>query len=167
MTSRRDLSEYVCKFTLIASFLEKKGRLSKGECKYKFVEGFPTAFRVQLIARLSLTYLDHYPEDPWPTDRVIQHTSFLLTGTLTSSYAPSPTASPLPPRTPAASPVPSHAPSHMPTLSSPLHESWRTPASPISPHEQPASQEAMFLGLAEEVSNTKDELDEEDKAALT
>ena len=57
--------------------------------------------------------------------------------------------------------------SHMPTLPLPLHESWRTPASPISPHEQPASCEAMFLGLAEEVSNAKDELDEEDKAMLT
>ena len=34
MTSRRDLGEYVRKFTLIASFLEKKGRLSKGECEY-------------------------------------------------------------------------------------------------------------------------------------
>ena len=44
MTSCRDLGEYVRKFTLIASFLEKKGRLSKGECEYKFVEGFPTAF---------------------------------------------------------------------------------------------------------------------------
>ena len=40
MTSRRDLGEYVCKFTLIASFLKKKGRLSKGEHEYKFVEGF-------------------------------------------------------------------------------------------------------------------------------
>ena len=44
MTSHRDLGEYVCKFTLIASFLEKKGRLSKGKHEYKFVEGFPTTF---------------------------------------------------------------------------------------------------------------------------
>ena len=108
MTSRRDLGEYIRKFTLIASFLEKKGRLSKGEREYKFVEGLPAAFRAQLITRLSLTYLDHYPEDPWPTDRVIQHASFLLTGSSTSSYAPSPTASPLPLHTPAAPLTPSH-----------------------------------------------------------
>ena len=127
MTSRRDLGEYVRKFTLIASFLEKKGRLSKGEREYKFVEGFPTTFRAQLIARLSLAYLDHYPEDPWPTDRVVQHASFLLTGSSTSLYAPSPTASPLP---------------------LPLNNT-------------------MFLGLANKVSDTEDELDEEDKAALT
>ena len=44
MTSRRDLGEYVRKFMLIASFLEKKGRLSKGEHEYKFVEGLPAAF---------------------------------------------------------------------------------------------------------------------------
>ena len=44
MTSHRDLGEYVRKFMLIASFLEKKGRLSKGEREYKFVEGFPAAF---------------------------------------------------------------------------------------------------------------------------
>ena len=149
MTSRRDLGEYVRKFTLIASFLEKKGRLSKGEREYKFVEGFPAVFRAQLIARLSLAYLDHYPKDPWPTDHVIQHASFLLTGSSTSSYAPSPTASPLPPRTPAAFPTPSHEPLH-------------TPAPPIPS----VSHEAMFLGLAEEVSHSEDELDEEDRAAL-
>ena len=44
MISHRDLGEYICKFTLIALFLEKKGRLSKGEREYKFVEGFPAAF---------------------------------------------------------------------------------------------------------------------------
>ena len=121
--------------------------------------------------RLSLAYLDHYPEDPWPTDHVIQHASFLLTGSSTSSYAASPTALPLPLRTHAASPTPSHELSHMSTspvsslplpLQKPLHE----PALPLSPHEQPASREAMFLGLVEEVSNTEDELDEEDRAAL-
>ena len=149
MTSCRDLGEYVRKFTLIASFLERKGRLSKGEREYKFVEGFPTAFRAQLIVRLSLTYFDHYPKDPWPTDRIIQHASFLLTGSSTSSYAPSPTASPLPPRTLAAFPTPSHEPLH-------------TPAPPIPS----VSHEAMFLGLAEEVSHSEDELNEEDRAAL-
>ena len=192
MTSRRDLGEYVRKFTLIASFLEKKGRLSKGEREYKFVEGFPTVFRAQLIARLSLVYLDHYPEDPWPTDCVIQHASFLLTGSSTSLYAPPPIASPLPLCTPAASPTPSHelsrmsappvpslplpSPSHqlshmsalpVPLLPLPSQKPLHEPASPLSPHEQPAPREAMFLGLAKEVSDTKDELDEEDRATLT
>ena len=167
MTSRRDLGEYVHKFTLIASFLEKKGRLSKGEREYKFVEGFPTAFRAQLIVRLSLAYLDHYPEDPWPTDHVIQHASFLLTGSSTSSYAPPPIASPLPLHTPAASPTPSHELSRMsappvPSLPLPSQKPLHTPAPPVPS----VSHEAMFLELAEEVSHSKDELDEEDRAAL-
>ena len=167
MTSRRDLGEYVRKFTLIALFLEKKGRLSKGEREYKFVEGFPVAFRAQLIARLSLAYLDHYPEDPWPTDRVIQHASFVLTGSLTSLYTPSPIASPLPPHAPASSPTPSHELSCMstppvPSLLLPSHEPLHTPAPPIPS----VSHEAMFLGLAEEVSHSEDELNEEDRAAL-
>ena len=168
MTSHRDLGEYVRKFTLIASFLKKKGRLSKGEHEYKFVEGLPAAFQVQLIARLSLAYLDHYTEDPWPTDRVIQHTSFLLTGSSTSLYAPSPTASPLPLRAPAAPPTPSHESLHMsapPVPSLPLlsHNPLHTPAPPMPS----VSHKVMFLGLAEEVSDTEDELDEEGKAALT
>ena len=168
MTSRRDLGEYVHKFTLIASFLEKKGRLSKGEHEYKFVKGFPTAFQAQLIVRLSLAYLDHYPEDPWPTDRIIQHASFLLTGSSTSSYAASPTASPLPLCTHAASPTPSHELSHMstpPVPSLPLPSC--TPAHmPAAPLPLPLNN-AMFLRLANKVSDTEDELDEEDKAALT
>ena len=115
--------------------------------------------------------MDHYPEDPWPTDRIIQHTSFLLTGSSTGSYAASPTALPLPLRTHAASPTPSHELSHMsaspvPSLPLPLQKPLHKPASPLSPQEQPASREAMFLGLAEEVSDTEDELDEEDRAAL-
>ena len=168
MTSHRDLGEYIRKFMLIASFLEKKGRLSKGEREYKFVEGLPAAFQAQLIVRLSLAYLDHYPEDPWPTDRVIQHASFLLTGSSTSLYAPSPTASPLPLHTPAAPLTPSHELSCMsappvPSLLLPSHQPSLTPTPPCLP----VSHKAMFLGLAEEVRDTNDELDEEDKAALT
>ena len=181
MISHRDLSEYIHKFTLIALFLEKKGRLSKGEREYKFVEGFPAVFRAQLIARLSLTYLDHYPEDPWPTDHVVQHASFLLTvsPTTSPSHTPaappiplhselSPSALPLPLHAPAASPTSLHKLSHMsappvPSLPLPSHKPLHTPAPPMPS----VSHKVMFLGLAEEVSDTEDELDEEDKAALT
>ena len=80
MSSRRELGEYIRKFTVIASFLEKKGRLSKGEREDKFLAGFHPVFKGQLMSRLTLAYLEHHPDDPWPTDRVVQHASFLLAG---------------------------------------------------------------------------------------
>jgi len=80
MSLRRELGEYIRKFTVIASFLEKKGRLSKGEREDKFLAGFHPVFKGQLMTRLTLAYLEHHPDDPWPTDRVVQHASFLLAG---------------------------------------------------------------------------------------
>jgi len=81
MVSRVTLGEYIRKFTVIASFLEKKKRISKGECDIKFLEGFHPTFKAQLLNRLTLAYLDHFPDDPWPSDRVIHHAAFLLAGT--------------------------------------------------------------------------------------
>ena len=103
MTSRAVLGEYIRKFTIIATFLEKKKRLSKGECEDKFMDGFHHTFKAQLLNRLTLAYLDHFPEDPWPTDRVIFHASFLLAGTsrltpgrVTASPEPRSTSAPAP-----------------------------------------------------------------------
>ncbi|KIM65962.1 hypothetical protein SCLCIDRAFT_36242, partial [Scleroderma citrinum Foug A] len=78
MTSRGSLGEYVHKFTVVATFLDKRKRISKGECEVKFLEGFHPAFKAQLLNRLTLVYLDHFPDDPWPTDKVVYHASFLL-----------------------------------------------------------------------------------------
>lgn len=85
MTSHGILGEYVRKFTVVATFLDKRRRISKGECEVKFLEGFHPTFKAQLLNRLTLVYLDHFPDDPWPTDKVVYHASFLLAGTPTAA----------------------------------------------------------------------------------
>ena len=93
MNSHAILGEYIRKFTVVASFLEGKGHISKGECEAKFLSGLHPTFKAQLMNRLTLAYLEHHPDDLWPTERVTPHASFLLSG---SSTRPSlgPSASP-------------------------------------------------------------------------
>ncbi|KAG6328598.1 hypothetical protein ID866_10489 [Astraeus odoratus] len=43
-------------------------------------------FRTQLLNRLTLVFLDHYLDEPWPMKDVIVHVMFLLMGS--SAMAP-------------------------------------------------------------------------------
>ena len=64
MNSHAILGEYIRKFTVVASFLEGKGHISKGECEAKFLSRFHPTFKAQLMNRLTLAYLEHHPDDP-------------------------------------------------------------------------------------------------------
>ncbi|KAG6325952.1 hypothetical protein ID866_13137 [Astraeus odoratus] len=78
MASHGMLSEYIRNFTHIASFLKKRKKISQGEQEVKFLNGFHPTFKTQLLNRLTLVFLDHYLDKPWPMKDIIAHTMFLL-----------------------------------------------------------------------------------------
>ncbi|KAG6331364.1 hypothetical protein ID866_7723 [Astraeus odoratus] len=80
MASHGALSEYIRNFMCIASFLEKRKKISQGEQEVKFLDGFHPTFKTQLLNRLTLVFLDHYLDKPWPMKDIIAHVMFLLMG---------------------------------------------------------------------------------------
>ncbi|KAG6326212.1 hypothetical protein ID866_12877, partial [Astraeus odoratus] len=62
----------------ISLFLAHKDRLSSIERNRFFLEGFHPQFRADLLSRLSLMDLNHYPDDPWATDEVLAQAKYIL-----------------------------------------------------------------------------------------
>ncbi|KAG6326102.1 hypothetical protein ID866_12988, partial [Astraeus odoratus] len=78
MLSCASLGKYLRDFEHISLFLVHKDRLSSIEQNCFFLEGFHPQFRADLLSRLSLVDLNHYPDDPWATDKVLAQAKYIL-----------------------------------------------------------------------------------------
>ncbi|KIM50884.1 hypothetical protein SCLCIDRAFT_66565, partial [Scleroderma citrinum Foug A] len=78
MTSRADLGAYLHEFESISLYLLRKERLSESERSCWFLDGFCPKFKSALLHRLSLSDLNHHPEDPWTTDKILLQAKHIL-----------------------------------------------------------------------------------------
>ena len=78
MTSQADLGAYLCEFESISLYLLRKERLSESEWSHWFLDGFCPEFKSALLHRLSLSDLNHHPEDPWTTDEILLQAKYIL-----------------------------------------------------------------------------------------
>ncbi|KIM51943.1 hypothetical protein SCLCIDRAFT_54318, partial [Scleroderma citrinum Foug A] len=78
MTSRADLGAYLHKFESISLYLLRKEHLSESEQSHWFLDGFCPKFKSALLHCLSLSDLNHHPEDPWTTDEILLQAKRIL-----------------------------------------------------------------------------------------
>ena len=95
MTSRADLGAYLHKFESISLYLLCKERLSESERSRWFLDGFSPEFKSALLHRLSLSDLNHHPEDLWTTDEILLQAKHIL---MVQECTPITHAEPQPPK---------------------------------------------------------------------
>ena len=78
MTSRVDLGVYLREFESISLYWLRKEWLSESERSHWFLDGFSPKFKSALLHRLSLSDLNHHPEDPWTTDKILLQAKCIL-----------------------------------------------------------------------------------------
>ncbi|KIM52199.1 hypothetical protein SCLCIDRAFT_141677, partial [Scleroderma citrinum Foug A] len=78
MTSQVDLGAYLHEFESISLYLLRKEHLSESERSRWFLDGFSPEFKSALLHCLSLSDLNHHPEDPWTTDEILLQAKCIL-----------------------------------------------------------------------------------------
>ena len=76
-----DLGEYHRQFLAITTFLIGKMRLSAAEQSRAFARGFQVELWARISQRLQLKLPDHFPDDPYPLDAILEAAQYVLHGT--------------------------------------------------------------------------------------
>jgi hypothetical protein len=95
------LGAYYRSFLTITEFLRSKGRLSEAEQSRAFVRGFQPSLWERIARRLELRIPDHYPDDPYPLDKIVEAAKFVLHGTSPNTFASEPASDVKDAKTPA------------------------------------------------------------------
>lgn len=75
---RSDIGDYYCEFTRVSNYLIDKGRYTANEARRAFLRGFPLDFQDRLLARLSITVPDTFPEDGYDIEIVFKTSKHML-----------------------------------------------------------------------------------------
>ena len=86
---------YLREFESISLYLLCKERLSESERSRWFLDGFSPEFKSALLHRLTLSDLNHPPEDPWTTDEILLQAKHIL---MVQECAPITRTEPQPPK---------------------------------------------------------------------
>src|SRR6267154_6619830 len=86
--SLSNFGDYLRSFIVISAFLRRQQQLSEIEESLFFMRGLSRDFRDQILRRLQLKFVDHYPEDPYRFEDICDAAQFVLHGTSTTVSIP-------------------------------------------------------------------------------
>ena len=84
-----DLGEYHRQFLAITTFLIGKTRLSTTEQSRAFARGFQAELWARISQRLQLKLPDHFPDDPYPLNAILEAAQYVLQGTTSTLFVAS------------------------------------------------------------------------------
>lgn len=122
-----DFVAYDIQFTVIASFLQERGRIGETEQQRMYLKGINHSFRCKILARLEIKFLDHCRDDSYPIDHIHDAATFILMGYVTPTPVQAPPA--VTPIAPVVSPICQqpivvHSPPTLPTSLPHLQQSF-------------------------------------------